>query len=312
MSEAMQHLLDRATAAAGIGAWQCDLANETLTWSSGTYRLFGIPRERMLDRRQIVRMYDPESREAMERLRAEAIARRGPFTLEARITAGDGRDRWIRISGDVICRDHRVVQIYGLKQDVTEERRQREALRRLAEQDPVTGLASRAMFQAGFLAPARGAAPLAPLGALILFDLDGFKALNDRYGHAAGDACLREVAVRLNTGFPDALMIARIGGDEFAVLIPPSGVALHDRIAQVIAQVAQPMFWRGHVLLAGASAGAAVPQDALRHDSEELFGVADAALYGAKRQGRNRVIVAGGAKAGPPDAQPPILRAAGR
>jgi len=309
MSEAMQHLLDRATAAAGIGAWQCDLATETLSWSSGTYRLFGIPQERKLDRRQIVSMYDPESREAMERLRAEAIARRGPFTLEARITAGDGRDRWIRISGDVICRDARPLQIFGLKQDVTEERRQREAMRRLAEQDPVTGLASRAMFQAGFLARSPASAAPTPLGALVLFDLDGFKAINDRYGHAAGDACLREVAVRLTSGFADALMVARIGGDEFAVLVPPSGAALHERIRAVIGQIGHPMFWRGQILLVGASAGAAVPQDVWADEPEELFGVADAALYGAKRQGRNRVIVAGGAKVDLPD-EGPILRQA--
>jgi diguanylate cyclase (GGDEF)-like protein len=152
------------------------------------------------------------------------------------------------------------------------------------------------MFQARFLARSPTIATPAPLGALILFDLDGFKAINDRYGHAAGDACLREVAVRLTSGFPGALMVARIGGDEFAALVPPSGATLHERIRAAIAQIGQPMFWRGQVLLVGASAGAAVPQDGWAYEAEELFGVADAALYGAKRQGRNRVIVAGGAK----------------
>jgi diguanylate cyclase (GGDEF)-like protein/PAS domain S-box-containing protein len=290
-------MLDRATAAAGIGAWQCDLASEALTWSSGTYRLFGLPAERPLDRRSIVAMYDPESREAMEHLRARAIERREAFALEARIVRQNGIERWIRISGDVICSAGAPVQIYGLKQDVTEERCQREALRRLAEQDPVTGLASRAMFQARFLTCECGSDGLAPLGALIMFDLDGFKALNDLHGHAAGDACLREVAVRLNAAFPDALMVTRIGGDEFAVLVPPrpASETLYERINGVIAQICQPLFWQGRTLRVGASAGAAVTANAWRYDPKELFGVADAALYGAKRQGRNRVIVAGGA-----------------
>jgi diguanylate cyclase (GGDEF)-like protein/PAS domain S-box-containing protein len=297
VSDAVGAMLDRATAAAGIGAWRCDLASDTLTWSSGTYLLFGLATERALDRRSIVAMYDPESREKIEYARARAIARREAFTLEAKIAQPDGRERWIRIRGDVICDAGRPVQIYGVKQDVTEERHQREALRRLAEQDPVTGLASRAMFQARFLACGCGSEALAPVGALVMFDLDGFKTLNDLYGHAAGDACLREVAVRLTAGFSDALMVARIGGDEFAVLVPPGPASetLYARISGVIAQICQPVFWQGYMLRVGVSAGAAVTADAWQHDPKELFSVADAALYGAKRQGRNRVVVAGGA-----------------
>jgi diguanylate cyclase (GGDEF)-like protein len=293
---AMHDLLDRATAAAGIGAWQCDLATEALTWSTGTYALFGIPLERTLDRGQIVQMYEPESRAAMERLRAEALAWGSQFTVEAKIVRPDGTDRWIRIKGDVVCRNGQPVQLYGVKQDVTEERRHREALRRLAEQDPVTGLASRAMFQSKFLSRSRGSAVLAPLGALILFDLDGFKALNDRYGHAAGDACLREVAVRLLAGIRDVLMIARIGGDEFAVLTLPwaSSDAVRPRVQQIIEEICHPFFWQGHVLRIGASAGVVLPQNEWLYDSEELFAAADAALYCAKRQGRNRVIIANG------------------
>jgi diguanylate cyclase (GGDEF)-like protein len=281
-------LLDRAAALAAIGAWSCDLADDTLSWTAGTYDLFGLPPHGKVDRREIVAMYAEESREAMERLRAEAIAHRRPFTLDAQIIRADGAQRWMRLTADVACDGNRPVQLYGLKQDVTEEKARLETMRRLAEQDPLTGLANRQLFQSRFL---DRTAALAPLGALILFDVDGFKQINDRYGHAAGDACLQSVADRLCAGFHDALMVARIGGDEFAVLAAPghSGITIEDRIVHMLLRLSAPLHWRGELLQVSASAGIAEARDFRAFDAEALFAAADAALYAAKRAGRNRV-----------------------
>lgn len=283
-----ESLLDRATALAAIGAWSCDLLDDTLSWTAGTYDLFGLPQEGRIDRRDIVCMYTEESREAMERLRAETIAHRRPFTLDAQIVRADGARRWMRLTGDVICDGDRPVQLYGLKQDVTEEKARLETMRRLAEQDPLTGLANRQVFQSRFLncAPSR-----MPLGALVLFDVDGFKSINDRHGHAAGDACLQSVADRLCTGFHDALMVARIGGDEFAALTAPGhrGTALDERIVQTLRLLSAPIPWRGELLQVSASAGIAETGDPCAFDAEAVFTRADSALYAAKRAGRNRV-----------------------
>src|SRR3546814_3499640 len=92
-------------------------------------------------------------------------------------------------------------------------------MRRMAEQDPLTGLANRGRFQTRFLDSPRSAPAITPLGALVLVAIDGCRQVNHISGHAAGDACLRTVAERLLTGFPDALLVARIGGSEFAILM---------------------------------------------------------------------------------------------
>ncbi len=291
-------LIERALELAGIGAWTCDLADSSLRWTTGIHELFGLPTDARIDRRETVAMYAEDSRETMERLRAQAIAGGGRFSLDAEIVRTDGARRWMRLTGDVVVEGGRARRLYGLKQDITEEKLRWEAMRRLAEHDALTGLASRAVFQGRFLDAPAASPGFAPLGALILFDVDGFKQVNDRFGHAAGDACLRVVAERLLAGFPDAPMIARIGGDEFAVLVGAEtlGAALELRLAAALADLRMPIAWGGEILRVGASAGIAAAGDAYAYDAEAMFAVADAALYAAKTAGRNtfRVGVPGG------------------
>ena len=286
----LHDLLDRASSLAGIGAWQCDLSTEALTWTAGVFDLFGLPRQARLARQDIVAMYEQESGEAMERLRGNAIARQGRFSLDAQIVRPDGERRWMRLTAATRSANGRATHLYGLKQDVTAERERWDALRRLAEQDALTGLAGRHLFQSRFLDMDPSASALAPLGALLLFDVDGFKQVNDTWGHAAGDACLRMVSERLRAGFPDALMIARIGGDEFAVLTRAGNPAASlERVAEKqLALLAQPIVWQGELLNVSASAGIAIVADPYAYDAEYLFSMADAALYSAKRMGRNR------------------------
>lgn len=102
-------------------AWHCDLSDDSLTWTSGVFDLFGIPQGTKIDRREIVDMYCEESRELLERLRAEAIASCGSFTFEARIHRLDGAMRWMRVTADVEARSGRAVRLYGMKQDITDE-----------------------------------------------------------------------------------------------------------------------------------------------------------------------------------------------
>lgn len=102
-------------------SWRCDLSDDSLTWSAGVFDLFGIPPGTKIDRREIVEMYDGESREQLERLRAEAIASCGSFTFEARIHRRDGAMRWMRVTADVAAKDGRATHLYGLKQDITDE-----------------------------------------------------------------------------------------------------------------------------------------------------------------------------------------------
>jgi len=212
-------LRDRAALRARIGMWECDLATETLCWTDGVYDLFGLPRGITVDRSVTVGLYEVDSRRDMERLRAEAIRSGGSFTLDAQIRTIDGEPRWMRLSAEVDYEDGRPVRLFGVKQDITEERRAWDRLRRLAERDPLTGLANRGTFEAMFRERPGSHDDEAPIAALLLIDIDHFKWVNDRFGHAAGDECLRQIATRIARLFSDAALVARIGGDEFAVLL---------------------------------------------------------------------------------------------
>lgn len=281
-------LLDRAASLAKAGVWSCRLSDNRLSWTGGVYDIFGLERETAVDRRQTLELYTEESRDQLERLRAEAIARGGNFTLDAQIKRPDGEMRWMRIHGEKVRPFGAAPILHGFKQDVTEEKLHLAALRRMAENDALTGLANRAIYESRFLNGRLTGSALASLGALVLFDLNDFKIINDRWGHLAGDACLKVFAERLTSNFPQALLTARIGGDEFAVILgnDEPADAIEARITRSLIRLRAPVLWRGHIFHVSASSGIAFPSDPRSYDAEELFVRADAALYAAKRRKR--------------------------
>ncbi|MEW6693926.1 MAG: diguanylate cyclase [Pseudomonadota bacterium] len=187
-------------------------------------------------------------------------------------------------------------------QDATQElRRQKDEAERLARVDLLTGLATRRAFteqaQAEVLRAHRYGEPLA----LIMFDLDHFKAINDSHGHAVGDMVLAGFGRVLAAELRQVDAIARLGGEEFVALMPRCDVAAARQAAERVRAVAeqQRLQHHGHSVVLTVSAGVALldPRDA---GWETLLARADAALYEAKRGGRNRVVVAL-----PPAAPPP-------
>ena len=285
----VKQLYDRASTLARIGVWECRLDDEALTWTDGVYDLFELPRHCSLSRHDIANFYEPSSRREMERLRAHAILNRSSFTLDARIWTAKGNERWMRLTAGVECDTGRPARIFGVKQDITAEKALWEHMRRLAECDPLTGLPNRGVFQASFWDRPEGGASRQPLAALLLIDIDGFKHINDTFGHSAGDECLRNIAARLGWAFEDALLLARIGGDEFAVMIaaPADRSTIETLTREALGQLQVPLVWLGQSFRISASVGIAMPQDPVNYDAAQLFAQADAALYAAKAAGRN-------------------------
>lgn len=168
------------------------------------------------------------------------------------------------------------------------ERSSRERVNYLAYHDVLTGLANRTAFQerlAGHVEASGG-----NTGTLLYLDLDGFKAVNDSMGHAAGDECLRLVSQRVLEVVPNHDAVARLGGDEFAVLLAQADVKAALPIAQsIIEAVSEPFDLQDHRVTLGASCGVAqiepelVPDDVVRR--------ADLAMFSAKRAGRGTVKV---------------------
>jgi diguanylate cyclase (GGDEF)-like protein len=276
-----QRTFDRAAAAAGIGVWECRLRDEAIDWSSGVYDLFGIPRGTALSRGRALEHYPEASRRALEAARSRAIAERTGFRLDTEIRTAAGQLRWIRLTATVEARAGVAVRLFGIKQDITDERLAAEAARRRADLDGMTGLANRMCFEDRLAFLCRQGA-----GLLVLVDLDGFKAVNDGFGHAAGDACLREAADRIAGLCRRADLVARIGGDEFAILLGGHGSArgAEALAGRIVHAMGRPMQVGGVTIRVGASVGIAAVAGGGPADA---FARADAALYAAKRAGRN-------------------------
>jgi diguanylate cyclase (GGDEF)-like protein len=171
--------------------------------------------------------------------------------------------------------------------------------RDLANTDPLTGLANRRALDEEIAASLRKGDGTSPFK-LVLLDLDGFKPVNDRYGHAFGDKLLRSVAERLRETVGNGGLVVRQGGDEFAVLIPADS-PLHDLPVadRLLIALVRPHVIDGVPVSVGASVGVAQwPEDGA--DADALFDFADRALYQAKAE-------AHGGNAAPP--AEPALRA---
>jgi two-component system cell cycle response regulator len=162
-------------------------------------------------------------------------------------------------------------------------------LARLAFHDPLTGLANRAMFEERLtLALAHAKRQQTRLG-LMFIDLDGFKAINDRLGHEAGDEVLREVAARIRRTARESDVVARFGGDEFAVLAPHGDEGgLHAFAERVVANLSKPITVQGEDVTVTASIGLSAYPDC-GESPMVLLKLADRAMYLAKDSGKNRV-----------------------
>ncbi|MEF2552678.1 diguanylate cyclase [Aurantimonas sp. A2-1-M11] len=277
-------IFDRASEVARIGVWECALPEQTLRWTDVVYDLFELPRGSPLDRDTILQYYPEESRLILEEIRSEAIAARGGFELDVEITTATGRLRWIRITATVECEQGMPVRIFGMKQDITEEKLLADRMRYLAEYDVMTGLANRSQFQTR-LELAGAGTDAGTVGALILIDLDGFKETNDTFGHAFGDACLKETAARLQQVCGQAELVARIGGDEFGVILGGHVERITvEVLAATIVDVLNRPFADSVASDLGASVGIALAEPGTEPDI--LFRRADSALYAAKAAGR--------------------------
>lgn len=164
--------------------------------------------------------------------------------------------------------------------------------RRIAFSDALSGLPNRRELLSRLDRLEARANPLPDSLAVIFIDLDGFKEVNDEHGHQAGDALIRSICLRLGQHCPAHARLARVGGDEFAVLLEaPHAQAEAERLAAtILAEISLPVLIERHVLQVGASIGVAANTDA-GGTPRELLRRADTAMYHAKTGGKNQVSI---------------------
>ncbi|CAA0115998.1 putative signaling protein [BD1-7 clade bacterium] len=211
--------------------------------------------------------------------------------LLSRRANGEAFVAWLSISAVYDSRDEFLGLITSFK-DITEAKNSEENIKKLAYYDPLTDLPNRALFSDRLSQALQRARRNRHFVALLFLDLDGFKAVNDTMGHALGDRLLIDVARRLRHSIRSDDTVARMGGDEFIVVLN----TLVDRTTaeNAAAQVAQkivdvlndPFFLQGKKVQIGCSIGIALyPDDSIVED--QLIKHADTAMYHAKEQGKN-------------------------
>jgi diguanylate cyclase (GGDEF)-like protein/PAS domain S-box-containing protein len=295
----VRHLEERlrlATEAARIGVWDLDLESGRNTWDATMHALYGMaPGDFGGDYQSWRDRVHPDDIETHEAKFQAALSRRQPYDNVFRIVTPAGEERVLKARSRIITDETGTpVRTIGVNFDVTDQVRREEDLiaanariRHDALHDPLTHLGNRRGL-AEHLGKLVRDGPEGAQVALIHLDLDRFKAVNDLFGHAAGDHLLVEVAAILRRMTRSRDAVFRLGGDEFAVVLTGDGVAAvaEDVASRILAACREPIVHEDKELLFGASAGICVSTIA---EAGDLIGNSDIALYEAKNCGRNRL-----------------------
>lgn len=246
----LARLYEDTATQASFGAWQCDLRDNALTWTSGVYDLFGLPRGGAIERSAIVDLYGDESRRQMERLRSEAIRTGGSFSLDARIFPRTGEARWMRLIARTETMADGTMRLLGSKQDVTADYDLLERLKAEVGRDPQTGLADRRYFETRLQQIADQGLHHGRHGSLTLIDVQALPDIETCLGSKASDACLRDIATRLLRATDRSAILARIGAREFALLQPPSpfNPPMRQHLVRLSRIAKRPYFWDDHCI----------------------------------------------------------------
>jgi len=209
------------------------------------------------------------------------------LTFEHRVLRAGGDVAWVQarvtlIRGNADEPLHALAQM----QDITEQRRYEEQLLEMADRDPLTGLLNRRGLHSAMQSHLARCRRTGPVGALLMLDLDGFKAVNDTLGHAGGDGLLVACAEALRGRLRETDTIARLGGDEFAVLLPDEAREGAEIAAQALIDTVRARTAELAVKVT-VSIGLALFADRLLSPDAALA-AADAAMYAAKQAGKDR------------------------
>ncbi len=289
-----------AVDAAGIGVWEYDLRRHRLRWDAWMRRLHGLTaHDSPSDLAGWRRLLQPEDRRQVTRRLGAGTRSNTTVSVEFRVRVPQGELRYLHLYARLLAaKDDDSPRFMGVCLDITDQRLADQQIRRLAFYDPLTKLANRRLLIDRLEHSLARCRREHNYGALLLLDLDGFKAVNDSQGHDVGDELLVELAERLRGGLRGVDTIARLGGDEFVVLAEGLGsdsatagdeaAALTEKVLMIARRPYLLPSAKGQTFHCGASVGFSVFDDC-QAGPGDVMKQADIAMFEAKRAGRNRI-----------------------
>ena len=288
--------LERVQEIGGVGIFEIDLQTGERYWSKEMRRQFGVsedaplPTTRHLD----FEFIHPDDRAIVKAAYERAAQQHETCRVDHRVIQPSGNVVWVQLQADLdFDVQGKPTRTIGTTVDITDRKVAEQQLGYLAHYDPLTGLANRAhainRLQSLLRSPRRRGNGHA---ALLFLDVDHFKTVNDTLGHDVGDQLLIEIGRRLRDATRDDDCVARMGGDEFIIIISEAATPQSvEQIARRILHVLEPpALVGGREIFVSCSIGIALcPPEGI--EVESLLSRADMAMYQAKRTGRNRFSV---------------------
>ena len=274
----------------GVGAFQADPRDGRLVLVNRSFcKITGYGGEDMMSLTLPGITHPDDLADHLREFEMLLAGKQAQYDTDKRFLHKDGRTVWVHLSLTLL-RDRKGLPLraIGIVQDITGKKSAEEEIRHIANHDALTGLPNRRLFiELTRLEMAQAGRNREKIAFLFL-DMDRFKDVNDALGHGAGDEMLVEVASRIRSNLRKSDTVARVGGDEFNIILP--GIARAEDGAEIASKLVEsfqaPFFIAGHELRMTASIGISVyPDDDT--DMDNLFRYADIAMYHAKKQGRN-------------------------
>lgn len=286
--------LSLAIDAGQIGVWSWDLKTDALTWNDFMYRFYGVEPDTELSYNTWKNALVPEDAEQTEQMLRGALKGINTFDTEFRIKTPTGVIRYIQAAAILENdKDGNPIRMLGVNTDITDRKKAEETIRHMANYDNLTDLPTRRLATDRMKVAIKAAQRHNKQVAVLFMDLDGFKPINDAYGHKAGDAALQQVAKRLLECVRKSDTVARIGGDEFLIIL--SEVTSKEGVTHVakkiIQSISQPMSFKDDTFSMGVSIGISIFPDNSA-ETDHLITLADKAMYVSKNGGKNRYTFA--------------------
>ena len=292
MSETM---LNRAQSVARIGSWYMDINNNELNWSAETYRIFAVPFDMPIDYAFFLSRVHEDDRALVEQTWQQALTGQ-EYDIQHRIMA-NGQIKWVReIAELVIDQSGKLLSATGTVQDITDKKQDEARIHQLAFFDTLTNLPNRSVLIEQLMLTLALAKREHYVNALILLNIDRFKLVNDARGKSTGDALLQIFAQQLQLLVREGDMLARMSGDEFALLVNNlhPDLAQTSRMAQGMAEAIQdrfkqPLMIDGESMMVTVSVGISLYPENKDDNPQSILRQADTALHRAKAIGGNQI-----------------------